>query len=66
MVIDKLCYAEFLSYYHLKSNIDIEDQNDNQPTIFVDNVFKENHSPIMYPIVLPLMSSKEKLVWLII
>lgn len=58
-IVDALCYAEFLSHYYLKTNDHSE--NDNQPTVLVDDIIEENHNPNMYPSVLPLMSSKEKL-----
>ena len=59
-VDNQLCYPEFLRYYYLiyKSR-----HNDNQPEELTDNLLEANSScsPVNYPKILSLMSSKEKL-----
>ena len=57
---DQMCYAEFLRYYYL---IYESVHNENQPEELTDNLLEDNNlcSPVNYPKILPLMSSKEKL-----
>ena len=59
-VADQMCYAEFLRYYYL---IYRSIHNDNQPEELTDNLVEDNSpcSPVNYPKILPLMSSREKL-----
>ena len=59
-VADQMCYAEFLRYYYL---IYKSIHNDNQPEELTDNLVEDNSpcSPVNYPKIVPLMSSKEKL-----
>ena len=57
---DQICYAEFLRYYYL---ICKSIYNENQPKELKDNLLEDNSfcSPVNYPKILPLMSSKEKI-----
>ena len=59
-MVDQMCYAEFLRYYYL---IYESVHNENQPEELTDNLLEDNSlcSPVNYPKILPLMSSKEKL-----
>ena len=60
VMADQMCYVEFLRYYYL---IYKSIHNDNQPEELTDNLLEDNSlcSPVNYPKILPLMSSKEKL-----
>ena len=60
-ILDRFCYAEFLSHYVLVSGKTDNEENDSQPEILTENVLEENHSLCGYPLNIPLMSSKEKL-----
>ena len=54
-VLDNFCYAEFLRYYYIVSNLSTE--NDYQPEEVNDHIIEENHSIVNdYPKVIPLMS----------
>jgi len=55
MILDNMCYAEFLAYYVLDIKPIFE--NDCQPEILNDDM----DGPKIYPKYVPLMSSKEKM-----
>ena len=58
-VLNDMCYAEFLAYCYLDVSSDYE-QNDNQPVVLNDEIIEENDT-YMFPSVVPLMSSKQKI-----
>ena len=60
-VLDKMCYAEFLSHYYLASKPYDDMTNDFQQEVLIDEVIEVNHPNIGYPVTIPLMSSEEKL-----
>ena len=61
MKMESNCYAEFLRYDYLVQT-KVVDENDYQPEDLLDEPLEENHMlKVNYPIVIPLMSSKEKL-----
>ena len=59
-VLTDFCYAEFLRYYYyyLASHIK---ENDWQPVELSDEILDDNFPDQVYPPVIPLMSSKDKL-----
>ena len=60
-ILDSFCYAEFLRFYYVASNT-TSNENDYQPeelsNELIENIHNIDH---IYPKVIPLMSSKEKL-----
>ena len=58
-VVNGMCFAEFLRFYHLKRDLV---SNDNLPVELTDPDIENNYfSSTNYPQVIPLMSSKDKL-----
>lgn len=57
-VLDRFCYAEFLSYYYLDTKPLPSANNDCQPEVLDDD---DSNTPLRYPKIIPLMSSKEKM-----
>ena len=58
VVLNKFCYAEFLRFYYI---IPSSNENDWQPMELKDELFEVNSPATRYPIVISLMSSKEKM-----
>ena len=56
-VLNNMCYAEFLAYYVLETKSNNE-ENDFQPTILCDD---DLTSDCVYPRIIPLMTSKDKM-----
>ena len=59
-VVDKMCLAEFCSYYHLPNSNCNDINNDNQPDVLENELIEENHDICSYPATLPLMSNKNE------
>ena len=60
-LLNSFCYAEFLRFYYLAPNAKFK-ENDYQPEELVDELMEEiDNIDHIYPKVIPLMSSKEKL-----
>ena len=57
-ILDGFCFSEFLRYYSFKG-IDI--QNDSQPNELPDDLIEKNHPVTNYPLIIPLMTTNEKL-----
>ena len=57
-VLNDYCSAEFLRYYYLAPHIK---ENDWQPVELSDEILENNFPDQVYPPVIPLMSSKDKL-----
>ena len=58
--IDAMCFAEFLSYYHIAPPSIKDIESDRQPIVSDDEIIESNHVTCSYPRVIPFMSSKEK------
>ena len=56
-VLNKFCFAEFLRFYYV---VPSANENDWQPMELKDELLEVNSPAIGYPIVISLMSSKEK------
>ena len=56
-MLNRFCYAEFLSYYYLDTK-PLKTNNDWQPEVIGDD---DNEQPFLYPRLIPLMFSKEKM-----
>ena len=60
-LLNSFCYGEFLRFYYLAPNVKVK-ENDYQPEELVDEVMEETDNiDHIYPKVIPLMSTKEKL-----
>ena len=59
LMIDKLCYAEFLSHYYVKPKPKDGEENDNQPEVLDGDTMDKNNNICLLPKTIPLMSSKE-------
>ena len=60
-LLNFFCYAEFLRFYYQAPNAKFK-ENDYQPEELVDELMEDIHNiDHIYPKVIPLMSSKEKL-----
>ena len=60
-LLNSFCYAEFLRFYYLAPNAKFK-ENDYQPEELVDELMEDiPNIDHIYPNVIPLMSSKEKL-----
>ena len=57
-VLNKFCYAEFLRFYYI---VPSSNENDRQPMELKDELLEVNSPATRYPIVISLMSSKEKM-----
>ena len=58
-IVDQMCFAEFLRYYSLRN---CRYSSDSQPIELTEELLEENlPSSSLYPKVLPIMGSKEKL-----
>ena len=57
-VLDRFCFAEFLRYYYVTPP---KNTNDCQPEELSDKTLEICHDGLLYPVVIPLMSSKQKL-----
>ena len=57
-VLNKFCYAEYLRFYHI---VPSANENNWQPMELKDELLEVNSPPAGYPIVISLMSSKEKM-----
>ena len=58
-VLDRFCYTEFLSYYYYLDTKPLPSaNNDCQPEVLDDD---DSNTPLRYPKIIPLMSSKEKM-----
>ena len=60
-IIDQLCFAEFLSLYYVDAKQIEICENDSQPVVLNDELMDSNHEESIFPKIVPLMSSKEKL-----
>ena len=60
-VIDQLCFAEFLSLYYVDAKQIAISENDSQPVVLNNELMDSNHEESIFPKIVPLMSSKEKL-----
>ena len=60
-IIDQLCFAEFLSLYYVDAKQLEISENDSQPVVLNDELMNSNHEESIFPKIVPLMSSKEKL-----
>ena len=60
-IIDQLCFAEFLSPYYIDAKQSEIFENDSQPVVLNDELMNSNHQESIFPKIVPLMSSKEKL-----
>ena len=60
-IVDRLCFAEFLSSCYVDAKLSKLLENDSQPVVLDDKVMDANHDESIYPKVIPLMSSNEKL-----
>ena len=60
-IVDRLCFAEFLSSYYVDARLSKLLESDSQPVVLDDKVMDANHDESIYPKVIPLMSSNEKL-----
>ena len=58
-VVDNLCLAMFLAYYQVK--YESNDVNDSQPEVLDEDISKIHHDLSNLPLLLPLMSFKDKL-----
>ena len=59
-LLNSVCYAEFLGFYYLAPNTKFKEY-DYQPEELVDELMEDIHNiDHIYPKVIPLMSSKEK------
>ena len=56
---DAMCFAEFLSYYHIAPKPIKDVESDCQPIVLFDELMESNHVKCSYPKVIPLMSSKK-------
>ena len=60
-ILDPFCYADFLRFYYVASNTKFT-ENDYQPEELSYELIEDIHNiDHIYPKVIPLMSSKEKL-----
>ena len=57
--VDKLCLATFLAYYYVQYTP--TDENDSQPDILTEEISTMHHNLSGLPLILPLMSSNDKL-----
>ena len=57
-VLSDFCYAEFLRYYYLAPHIE---ENNRQPVELSDEILENSFPDQVYPPVIPLMPSKDKL-----
>ena len=56
--LENLCFAEFLSYYYVESNISKRSNyNDRQLVVLNDEIVEGNNKICIYPKSVPLMSS---------
>ena len=60
-IIDQLCSAEFLSLYYVDAKQIEISENNSQPVVLNDELMNSNHEEFIFPKIVPLMSSKEKL-----
>ena len=63
-ILDNICYVEFLAYYYLDIKSNKDEVNDNQPIVLNNDLMEENSTESdchLFPSVVPLMSSKQKL-----
>ena len=60
-IIDQLCFPEFLSLYYVDAKQIEICENDSQPVVLNDELMDSNHEESIFPKIVPLMSSEEKL-----
>ena len=60
-ILDKFCYAEFLSHYILIPKTIDNTVTDSQPVVLQEVLLESNHNVCNYPSPIPLMNSKQKL-----
>ena len=58
-VLDRFCYAEFLSHYSLLPKNTKDYVNDSQPTVLEEPLLENNHAGCNYPSTIPVMNPKE-------
>ena len=59
--IDQFCFADFLSLCYVDAKQLEISENDSQPVVLNDERMDSNHEESIFPKIIPLMSSKEKL-----
>ena len=57
-ILNTMCLAVFMAYYYLDTK-NKDQENDNQPVILNHEIMEENYTH-MFPPIVPLMTSKEK------
>ena len=60
-IIDQLFFPEFLSLYYVDAKQIEICENDSQPVVLNDELMDSNHEESIFPKIVPLMSSEEKL-----